>query len=104
MEITKVFYRHYRIPLGAENNNRFAKRYYRSGELKSSWEPATFGGKTECIVVVTYGRFTYEVMATAMCNPEDRFCYKDSRDTAQYKLKLLTGHIQALESLLYEGV
>jgi len=98
MEITKVYYRHYRYCYDA------LRRYYLSGKMRSSWIPGTFGGVTECVAEINYGGNTFEVVASARCSSEDRFCYKTGRELAYYRLQLLLKHLSALETLVMEKI
>ena len=103
MEIQKIYYRHYRLykgwECGGEVRKNFLARYTRSGKNKSVWHPIARGGKTEAVALVTYGGYTYEVVATTVCRPDEAFEYAEGRKYALLRLNLLLGHITALENL-----
>jgi len=101
MEIEGIYYKHYRN-YKDECGKVSTHRYYKSGDNKSKWHPASTGGKTECITLVSYGGETFEIMASAKCNTKDLFCYKTGREVAYFRLQQLLGHIKALENITEE--
>ena len=103
MKVEKVYYRHYRYYMYDDFRDP-PERYYRSGEHRHQFEPSTFGGKTECVAVISYGENIYELVATAVCNTKDRFCYKTGKDLALFRMQRMLGYIEALKTLTEEKV
>jgi hypothetical protein len=103
MKVEKVYYRHYRY-FQYDDFSTSPERYYRSGSMKHQFEPSTLGGKTECVAIISHGENTYELVATAVCNPKDRFCYKLGKELAYFRLQRILGYFEALETLVEEHV
>jgi hypothetical protein len=102
MKVEKIYYKHYRYFYDQifDKVSERVERYIRSGPNRSTWMPATKGGMTKAVAVVTYGENTFEISATTRCRTDENFVYALGRKYAKERLDRILGHIQAMENVL----